>query len=67
MFPITNTVFPLCLTPGLIHLTNGTQGKGISFLQAVSAVTKGAITLNEHHISAIKLSFANCYETCCGW
>lgn len=57
----------LCLTPGVIHITNGTQGKGILFLQAVSVVTEGAITLNEQHISAIKLSFANCRETCSGW
>lgn len=66
MFPITNTMFPLSLTPGLIHNANSTQGKNISNLKAVSAVKKRAIILNEHHISAIKLSFANCCEKCCG-
>lgn len=65
MFPITDTVFPLCWTRGLIRITNGTQCKGISFLHSVSAVTEGVITFN-NHLSAIKLSFANCCENTVG-
>lgn len=67
MSPITNTMFPLFPTPGLVHVTNGAQGEGISFLQVVRVVKEGAIMFNEDHISAIRPTFASCTETCDGW
>lgn len=45
MFPITNTMFPLSLPSGLIHKATSTQGKNVSYLQAISVVTEGLLHL----------------------